>query len=157
MTITYLQGDLFKTAADIVIHQCNVTSTGVSGLARAIFQLHPACNTYAHNRTSRYGHADFFAVESVYWKYVGNLYSQYYPGQANHNGLMMDSADDRIDSLATCLDELQNFMNTNKLHSVALPYLYGCGLAGGDWSRYVTVFKEFAERSDFEILIVSLE
>ncbi len=135
-------GDLLEAKVDVIIHQCNVMSRGVSGLAASIFKKHPECNTYKDNPDPRhYMESKIFRVQGAPYKYVANLYGQIFPGRATHG---WDSPQSRLDAFELGMEDVFYLVNEGQVESIGFPYLFGCGLAGGDWNKYYTIITKFA-------------
>ena len=58
----------------------------------------------------------------------------------------------------TCLKNLEDIIKRNKIEQdIAFPYGIGCGLAGGDWNIVLGMLKEFSEKIEQDVVIVSLK
>lgn len=129
-------GDLLAAVEDFKCHQCNCVSVGSMGLASLVFRRYPRTNTYPGHRTkhSAPGTADVFLEEGVV-----NLYAQYAPGPSK------GSADTQSRREAWFRSALEDALSKAPARSTfAFPRGIGCGLAGGDWDRYLAMLREFA-------------
>jgi O-acetyl-ADP-ribose deacetylase (regulator of RNase III) len=138
-----IEGDLLALAEagkfDIIVHGCNCFNTMGLGLARAIRLLYP--EAYAadaktksgdKNKLGQYTHA-----KTAFGFTVINAYTQY--GVAT-------STEDVFEYgwFETFLTNLFIDIETNNVPvNIGFPYL-GCGLAGGDEERIITLLEEFA-------------
>lgn len=129
----------------IIAHQCNCTSTGVSGVAAAIFDKWPAANDNARGSHGAFGATNFHEVEPG--KFIANIFAQQYPSVPGQPG---DGKYARAKAFEKGLKEITlYFQGSRDLRpTIALPYLVGCGSAGGDWDVYQEILEAFAK--DFE-------
>ena len=79
---------------------------------------------------------------------VVNLYGQIFPGRASVNAVRGkgassngDSAIDRLRYFKSGIEKLAYELNGAPT-TIAFPKFIGCGLAGGDWTRYFQEIKE---------------
>nr|BDT62501.1 MAG: wsv206-like protein [Melicertus latisulcatus pemonivirus] len=57
---------------------------------------------------------------------------------------MKDTKENRLVYFGTCLEELhKELMNATDIDTVVFPYRIGCGLAGGDWFKYMKLIDKF--------------
>jgi len=145
-----IEGDIFTTAAQYIIHQCNCETRYCGGLAASIFRRYPYANVYTH-RTSK-GWYDVPGTISVKGgtsqvRGVINLFGQ------RHSSLP-NSSDDTYDMRLhwfTCA--MKAVATIPGITSVALPEI-GCGLAGGNWSDYFDLLCSWASKhSDIAVTI----
>jgi hypothetical protein len=138
--VTLVEGDLLDAGSDfMVVHQCNCTSTKVSGVAKALFDKYPYANSYSEKRV--YGTHQLRKDPSD--PYLGvkivNMYTQLTPG-----GPITDrDAEERLHLFVSNLTQIFSYYYVNGL-KIALPYLVGCGLGGGDWNQYWKAINQAA-------------
>ena len=133
--VTIVSGDLLTSTDDFIGHQCNCVTRSALGLAYQLFQKFPWANTYrTRTKPSEPGSIEFFTVDER--QYIVNLYAQYQPG-ANRT-------EPRLKWFEMCLNEFARIVGDHVV-TLSLPYLIGCGLAGGSWSDYEAVITQFAE------------
>ena len=131
-----------------LVHQCNCKTTNCLGLAKVIFTKYPDANTYINNSTRYPGNIDII-------KPIINLYGQIYPGKAKSS--LNDSKQNRLEYFKTGLQNIYNQLNENKEVPInlAFPKNIGCGLAGGVWTDYQAILKEFEKNyENINILVV---
>lgn len=91
---------------------------------------------------------------------VVGLFSQRYPGLPK-SGHGDDSKDVRFGWFVECLEKLAVHINTlpEATHDVevAMPYLIGCGLAGGNWPRYEDFIKTWAVKHGIVVRLYDLD
>ena len=120
-------GDLLESDVPAIIHQCNCFHTMGGGVAFQLSMRYP--EVYEADKKTKYadkskmGDFSFAEINSKNLKMVINLYSQYDYGYGLHTD---------YDALEKGLDKAMSFLNERKIYRVGLPYLIGCGLAGGD-------------------------
>jgi O-acetyl-ADP-ribose deacetylase (regulator of RNase III) len=156
-----INGNILTANAEIICHQTNCFSQGVSGLAKSIFEKFPVSNTY-RNRTK--GIPELFGTCSYhkadpFW--ICNMYAQMYPSvaQSLYNekaGSYVDDAKERLAKFNLCLEDLAAFCQEYNLTEIAFPYKISCGLAGGAWVDYKKALVNFSQRyPDFNIQIIN--
>jgi len=127
-------GDLLLSTEDFIVHQCNTTSKGASGLAYTIFNEEPSSNTY----TGEYAQKRVVGTVSAN-ECIINLYGQRHPGRANHTD---DTAEQRLKWFKQGLFAISK---NRDIESLAFPYLIGSGLSGGKWDNYLNALLSFDE------------
>jgi hypothetical protein len=116
-----------------------------TGLASAIFKAFPWADVYS-SRSERGDDASLFGSITVHGdskrgqRYVINIYGQLKPGKPSRG---LDSTASRLEAFGKALDQIAELP---KLKSTGFPYGIGCGLAGGDWEKYESLLKDFAEQ-----------
>jgi len=157
-----LGGDLLQASESFVIHQCNCITSGARGVAKALFDLWPAADAYKRRRGvhSVPGTIDWAPVAGGATVVVG-LFAQRAPGKARSgNGDDSRSARLRwfIESLAafTKAVGLSKAAGASQL-TVAMPYLIGCGLAGGHWPDYLSAIRTWADRNNAVVRLYDRE
>ncbi len=142
--ITIKNADLLNFTEQYAAHQCNCVSTDAKGIARYIFQKFPNADTYKNRPTpSIPGNIDICGN-------IINMYAQYYPTVAKYTN---DSNDKRIIWFKQCLVKISQI---NNIHSIAIPYNIGCGLAGGNWNIYYSMIEEFAVNTKINVTLYKL-
>jgi len=140
MSVKIIQGDLLNSKEDIILHQVNLQGYMAAGVAYQIAKKYPSVEKeYIDYLNKKLGEV-VFAKTNTY--VVGNCFSQNYDFTTNYK------------ALEECLIKVKNYMNNNKLTSVAIPYKYGCGIASGDWEKVKQIFEEIFY--DLELVIYKL-
>jgi hypothetical protein len=163
MPYSIVTGDLLEASTDYIVQQCCCTAVKAQGLSQAIATKWPEANPYKGRRRLRYN----WAVEAdrakpgtiaVYGRVVC-AFAQVCQGKpgAYKDPLgqnAVDTAVDRVRYFKECLAAIQEL----KPQSVAFPYKIGCGLAGGAWTIYETVLKEWvAVNPSIHVMIYKLK
>lgn len=146
-------GNLVEDATeDYLVHQCNTTTSTAKGLAATIFKHHPHANSYQRIMDKRIpGTIDVYHPMVSAQPGVINLYAQLGPGRPyRNNSRYYDTcrADDTASNREKWFEKgLEAISNIPELKSVAFPWKIGCGLAGGDWDRYMDMLLVFAKKN----------
>lgn len=133
MSVRIERGDVLETDAPYICQQVNCQGTMGAGLAKQIADKWPQvkreyirfCEKY-QDRHDLLGLYQMVAVNGGNQKkgdpVVVNIFGQEYYG---HDGVYTDN---------TALMKAFRHLNRNCAHeTLAFPYGFGCGLAGGDW------------------------
>lgn len=145
--VEIIEADIFEKFEEnsILIHQCNVSTYGRSaGLAKQIFNKYPKTNTYLQGTNRSLGEFDLFDVGN---KFICNLYGQRYPGKANKGN---DSEYLRFCWFSNAFDLL---VKNNIDKQILIPYGIGCGLAGGNWDKYITLISMISIKYDKNVIV----
>lgn len=126
--ITKISGDVTNAKETIIAHQTNCMGVMGSGVAKALRAKYPDlfgqykvyCDEVGlHNLL---GTTQFVETEG---KVIANMFGQYrYGRDKQHTDYL---------ALMECFEAVNSYALKNGL-SIALPYLIGCGLGGGEWS-----------------------
>jgi O-acetyl-ADP-ribose deacetylase (regulator of RNase III) len=134
------EGDLLKSDADFIAHQCNCVTTQSKGLSSLIFSQFPSADIYAtRTKPDKLG-TIIVCGNGQDNRYVINMLAQYYPGKPRYG---RDSAERRLAAFQQCLSHIAQIPSIAG-KSVAFPFGIGCGLAGGDWEKYEKVLSDWS-------------
>jgi len=151
MKVKVIEGaDILASCTKYIAHQVNCKSTGSKGLSQAMFKKYPYSNVYTDGTVRIPGHI-IVRGDGEDTRYVINMVAQFYPGKPTLSPF--DSPETRLKWFKTCLDEI---LEIKDLESIAFPYKIGCGLAGGDWSEYLKLIEDFAQKTEAEVYICKL-
>ena len=162
-SVTRRDGDILNCSQPWLVHQLNCVSSGARGLAAVLFDRYPSTNAYARRSgPSTPATIDVAAVRADL-RVVG-LYSQYYPGTTSSSREVLDDADTRLLWFRESLHAFASHhlrepaaRDPTARCSVAVPFLIGCGLAGGDWPSYEETLKVWARRWSVDLVLYRLE
>jgi O-acetyl-ADP-ribose deacetylase (regulator of RNase III) len=157
MSVHIVKGDLLKSDCTIIAHQCNCYSKMGAGIAKQIANLYP--EAYTADRTSKLSpHEKLgkFSVASIPGKslVIFNLYGQLNYGrgqrQTDYNSLEI-SLSYMFEMIRTKQDTIFKFPI-----KIGLPYLMGCGLAGGDWNIVSDIIQKVSDRFQLDVYVYQL-
>jgi O-acetyl-ADP-ribose deacetylase (regulator of RNase III) len=151
MSLKIVQGDILESDAKYIVHQCNCVSASAGGLAGFLFEKYPYSDIYQERIQSNTIHKPgdlYIRGNGKDQRYVINAMAQVGPGEPRPNRKIKDfwhyipdSAQARETYFSRCLQKIALIDN---LETVAFPWKIGCGLAAGDWNRYLAVLEHFA-------------
>lgn len=135
--------DLLRATEPYVLHQCNCVSKGARGLAKALFARWPSADVYRRRagKASTPGTAEVVAVGPA--TAVVAVFAQRLPGGPKA-GSGDDSAPARLRWFKLGLDAFADEVRLCPGDAVAMPFLVGCGLAGGHWPAYLEAIESWA-------------
>ena len=160
--------DIFNATENYICHQTNcVSQGGEAGLAYAMFKKFPWANCYATRENPDV--AGTINVRSPndgksMWELTSkpqqiiNMMGQYYPGGPGNTlhgkNVIDDYPEARIKYFRRCLYEIATTLPSSS--SYAFPWTIGCGIAGGDWGKYITILKNFESYIHGDVTIYKL-
>lgn len=153
-----IQGDIFKSKADAILHQVNCKGSMGSGIAKQVRELYPnvyncykaKCNEYKEDSSLLLGSIQICYKENYIVndikdsQMIVNMFAQDKYGYG-------DKRYTNYNALKRCLQAV-NKQLTGK--SVAIPYLMSCCRGGGDWNIVSNMIHD--ELSDCSIEIYRL-
>jgi O-acetyl-ADP-ribose deacetylase (regulator of RNase III) len=152
--IKFVKGDAVKALQDgeitHLVHCCNAFGVMGAGIARQIAATFPDAYKAYIKALGTKGNVDNLGTFSVSESGVINLVGQLHVGRQHrqvHYG-----------AIAAAFVEIKEHLN-NQTDPVKLgmPYLMGCGLAGGDWDVMVELITEcLYKEAGFDITIYRL-
>ena len=136
--ILTLNGDLLNADADVICQQVNCRNVMGAGLAKAIYTRWPIVKELYHEYCDQIG--DPFAllgavqiIRSPGLPFdVANIF-----GQLNYGRQKLCYTS--YDALRAAFSEIAH---RYKGKTVAFPYGFGCGLAGGDWDMVLSIIGQ---------------
>jgi O-acetyl-ADP-ribose deacetylase (regulator of RNase III) len=153
--MTYVTGDATQPIGDgprVIVHVCNDVGAWGAGfvvaLSRRWREPEAEYKTWYRNRKRspsppfELGSVQFIAVADQLW--VANMI-----GQRNIRRSRTGEPPVRYDAIATCLDRVAEFAETNEA-TVHMPRI-GAGLAGGDWTRIEAMVDESLSAVDVTV------
>jgi O-acetyl-ADP-ribose deacetylase (regulator of RNase III) len=144
--INHVKGDIFKSNADIIIHQVNCQGVMGSGVAKQVKDLYP--NVYVHYREYCKDFTPEEMLGTVFMvpidnktRFVANFFSQNnfgYDGNCYTN----------YEAFEKCLRHMRKYYSNL---SMAIPYLIGCCRGGGSWEIIYKMIEDIL--GDCEVTI----
>ena len=136
MPVQIVIGDALNTKAEYICHQVNYYGVMGAGIAKQIRLKYPE-NFYSYKKLCDITHNKSDLLGTVHMcsengKTILNMFSL--------DGMGYDGCFTDYDSFAKCLNVIRDtvpFCST-----IAMPYLIGCGIAGGDWNIIYNLIKD---------------
>lgn len=131
-----VDGDLLDVTEGLIAHQVNCRGVMGAGVARVIAKRYPEVEAMYRKASKRYAPAELLGecllLPATDTLWVANVYGQLNTGR----GLQTDYTAVRtaLGYLRRYADQLPSTLN--------VPYMMGCGLAGGDWDVYSAILDE---------------
>ena len=135
--VTFHNGNILDSGADIICHQVNCQGAMNSGVAKAIREKWPQ----VYEEYSKLMHLEMLGhIQTVYLgeenghsKGVINMFAQYTYG---YDGRRYTS----YDAFWACLGEIKKYINPEK--TIAFPARIGCVRGGANWNVILTMIEE---------------
>ena len=143
-------GNLLESDHSYIAHQCNCNTVKSHGLASSIATKFPWADVYSQRKgigkrnvaitPSTPGTIEIISKDS---QNIICLFAQWTPGKCGsfqrfYPDTYQDSSVNRQLWFKMCLDEIDKL----GLDEIAMPYLIGCGLAGGNWKKYEKILND---------------
>jgi O-acetyl-ADP-ribose deacetylase (regulator of RNase III) len=156
MMIYHLKGDLLNSDCNIIVHQANCYKKMGAGIAKQIKNAFPEAYqtdvNYPHSPDERLGKISCAFSPNHGGKYIVNLY-----GQKEWWGTGCKT---NYRAFELGLEETMKLVNQLKqkgvLVKIGLPYLIGCGLAGGDWNVVKIIIERVSKKFGHDIYLYEL-
>jgi O-acetyl-ADP-ribose deacetylase (regulator of RNase III) len=149
-----IKGDLLEAPELYITQQCNCLTVRSHGLSDSVSKKYPWANVYGRrepvnfykNCAKYYSTPGTIQIDrdptSLTDKKVIHLFAQWAPGKAGvfskfYPDTYEDTYKNRLEWFAKCI----SLVDELKLDTVAVPYLIGCGLAGGRWESYREILE----------------
>lgn len=137
--VRHVFGDIFDSSADAILHQVNCQGVMGAGIAKQVRDKFPdvyqdykeLCNGHKGRTSELLGTAQV-CIKGDRRTDIVNLFAQ---DRYGRNGMRYTN----YAALRKCLKYV-NDMYVGK--SVAIPYLMGCGLGGGDWGIVSQIIED---------------
>lgn len=150
-------GDIFLTKAPIICHQVNCLGVMGAGLALQVKTKYPSvfkvyegcCHSFQDTPEKLMGQAVFVDAEEMPGRFIANLFAQ--------KGIRQGPSDTEVytdyNALRSAMKQVEEIAKAYNVTSVAVPYMMGCGLAGGSWDEVKKILKEIFETSPVDLEI----
>jgi len=175
-------GDLLQATEPVIVQQINCLCVRPHGLSAVITKKFPYANVYGQRRPKN-PHQNLAIPEDqgqpgqitisyppksdnqpihqpIHQPIVIGLYGQYDYGKpgttARRSTLQQDNYVFRELWFTKSLKRLKQWLIEHQISSVAFPYGIGCGLAGGNWTRYCQILEQFAADAPYKVMIYRL-
>ena len=155
LIVNTYNGDLLDAHVDFIFHVTNCMSVMGAGIARSIKNKWPIVyyeyKEYLKTNTSSKSLGTYQAVNITEYahthaSYVVNIFGEYNFSKTKR-AIKYDSVLTALEMF--CKDFLDNYKDNKKI-ILGFPFLFGCGLAGGDWrimkSIIFSVFEKYTDK-----------
>ncbi len=162
----YIEGDLLEADTEYIVQQNCCTALKARGLSEAITKKWPVVNPYKDRRRYKgnwavledrpnpgslliyeFGPKPETGLKGVICAFaqVGHGMPGRYKDPLEMDEKLGDSLIDRIRYFSECLESISTIEPKPK--SVGFPYKIGCGLAGGNWTKYEHLIQKWSEKN----------
>ena len=145
--VTFVQGDVLESKANLIAHGCNCKGGFGSGVAGAIRTKYPKARHYYLDKFEedgwKLGEVQFVKQWDDRW--IANCATQ-------DDFLPRGTVHVDYDAVRTSMSKVKQFAMDSSL-SVAIPKI-GAGLAGGDWSKIESILNEVF--NDYDVTVYYL-
>jgi hypothetical protein len=144
-------GDILLSDSKFIAQQNNCCTTKAHGLSDKIARKYPYANVYSlrinkpgcRNNSITRDIPGTIKVCDGPGPTIICMFAQYCPGKPEYYAKIYDKTyhdtyDNRLIWFKMCLDKILEAGITE----VSMPYYIGCGLAGGDWTKYYKVLQD---------------
>lgn len=143
----YVRINILDVPTDYILHQTNCVTTRPKGLSKTLAQRFPRSCPYEYRQ--QYGHnpdvpGTVFIAENQQRPAIINLFGQYHPGRPTES----ETAELRQQYFWSGLEAVMDYLDGREGPvTIAVPNHIGCGLAGGDWTKYEQMLQKFYQAS----------
>jgi O-acetyl-ADP-ribose deacetylase (regulator of RNase III) len=148
-------GDLLDARVDIIFHVTNCMGVMGAGIAKSIKNKWPKVFTeykkYLDENTASKSIGTYQSVDITEYAHtkasqVVNIFGEYSPSRTKR----AIEYDETLNALEMFRDDIIKTYKNDKKVVLGFPYLFGCGLAGGDWrimkSIIFSVFEKYSDK-----------
>ncbi len=143
MKIEYIQGDLFTTKIEVIVHGCNAQGVMGSGVAKTIREKYPkAYDRYRkeHELNKGLKLGEIIAVpcgdrvnDRENYKVIINAITQDFYGRDGQRYVSYDA-------VADAMERINRMSDIYGITEIAMPQI-GAGLGGGDWNVIESIIE----------------
>lgn len=158
---TVVNGDILDAPEQTILQQCNCLATRPHGLSKTIAEAYPWANVYGERK--EIPGIPNVAIEKDR-RVLGTLkimsspddtkrvvcaFAQWKPGNAHRPPRYVkwaraskginDGPQERLVAFKKCLEKIESNLT---IPEIAIPWMIGCGLAGGNWKDYKEAIEE---------------
>ncbi|KAK3107265.1 hypothetical protein FSP39_010737 [Pinctada imbricata] len=165
MTYRQVCGDLLHmTDVDAICHQVNCLTVKSHGLSRRIAEQFPWADIYSFRKPlgrrnlatmetrGTPGTIQTFEGETV--PKVICLLSQWDYGKCGQSNRRISPYTDSKENRTLWFEQCLTLLGQTNFKYIAFPFKIGCGLAGGDWTTYRQLIKEFVKKYNKNAIVV---
>jgi O-acetyl-ADP-ribose deacetylase (regulator of RNase III) len=134
------QADITTATEYVIAHQVNCQDVMGSGVAKALFTKWPEVKTDYHKFNKNKTPEELLGCVGYVYpvgadKLIANCYSQ---GNYGYDGKRYTD----YSAIKKCFKDLDALFPYD---DIAIPYMYGCGLGGGDWEIVSSIITDIIE------------
>jgi len=154
--LNFVKGDLLSATDEYIVHQVNCIACTPHGLSKSIADKWKTADIYgmrtrvtpSRNFATTDTQATPGSISITRDRNVIHMFAQFSYGKPfsyiNKDGRYpRDTYEQREKWFQMCLDSIAEIQPS----SIGIPYMIGCGLAGGNWSNYFEMIKKFSEKN----------
>ena len=159
--IKHVKGDIFSEASDdgttIICHQVNCRGVMGAGIAKTVKKLFPdvykvykeKCKDAGNHKTELLGQVQLCHTKLLGNDYlIANIFGQYSYG---YGALYTE-----YDALREAFNTLVGMLIPTSDFTIRIPYMMGCGLAGGDWNTVKEIIDDTLVKAGCKVEIWEL-
>lgn len=147
----YYNGNLFDSKADVLCHQVNLYGVMGGGIAAEVRERFPGVNKAYEYVCSKYNLAKAELLGMVLYCKTDDTEKQFIANCFSQNIDSIDGCLTNYEAARKCFNDVKVWMKDNNKKTVAFPYKYGCGIAGGDWDIVEGIIDDVFYDVDVEI------
>lgn len=150
MCLRILEGSIFDSSSDYLVHQCNCMSERSAHLAADVFRRYPWADVYTGRATKDTPGTIKICGNGEDQRFVINLFGQVYPGASK-----FDTGEDTYEKRRVYFRQglMSIFQQVPSESELVFPWKIGCGAAGADWSDYLGILSDFSFHARREKLV----
>lgn len=145
-----VDGNVLAAKENIIAHQVNCLGVMGGGVALQIRKQFPnvykeythLCSQYEGNPAGLLGNVQILNIGDNKW--IANCFGQ--------NDCFRLKVCTVYEALDKCFAQLYNIAKSRGL-SIAMPYMIGCGLAGGDWDVVYSMLQKYFDNNDVKLTL----
>lgn len=148
--VTFYDGDLFDSTAQVLVHQVNAQGVMGSGVAKQVKDKYP--HVFALYRKAilcdglKLGQCQLINTHNPENRYIGNLVGQ---DRYGYDGGRYTN----YEAFYTGLESLKTNMELFGLYTVAFPYNIGCDRGGANWDIILSMITAVFSYPKYQIEI----
>ena len=141
-----VEGNLFDSDAELLIHQVNCMGIMGSGVAKELKMRYPEVEEEyrklckSRNSSELLGEVQFCKTSSGQW--IANLFGQEHINPTWYIGGKVTD----YEALDKAFAKIAEFMSENNLSSAAVPYKMSCVRGGGKWDEVVSIIEQHTNK-----------
>lgn len=147
--IKHIQCDIFKSGADVILHQVNCQGAMNSGVAKQVRERYPwvyatykrACDNAKKSGKRMLGRCQEVFIDET--RAIVNVFAQENYG---YDGKCYTD----YEALRNCFSLIKE---SYKGKTIAIPYLMACHRGGGDWTVVIKMIESIFDDDDTTVLI----